>query len=182
MCLCERLRFRYKQVGCVPGVTRAQKGVRMTWNAYRGKRVSVFVVLAGALAALGVCARDAGAASWEPDRFAKEDTLKLRTSGPKEGEYWFPVWLVVIEGQVYVRLGTRAAGRVQENTSTPYLGVDVAGQRFDHVRGVPALESAERVAQAMAAKYTSDIIVRWFSHPLTLRLVPEEPPAAPAAP
>ncbi|HVO27715.1 MAG TPA: hypothetical protein VMW56_29250 [Candidatus Margulisiibacteriota bacterium] len=122
------------------------------------------------------------AAHWDPGAFAKEDTLKLRTIGPKEGEYWFKVWLVVIDGQVYVRLGTRAAERVQANTTAPYLGVEVAGQRFDRVRGVPVPEFAERVAQAMADKYTSDIFVRFMSHPLTLRLVPEEPPAAPAAP
>jgi hypothetical protein len=111
--------------------------------------------------------------SWDPATFAKEDTLKLRTSCPDEGEYWFPVWLVVIDGQVYVRLGGRAAGRVGCNATAPFLGVEVAGQRFDHVRGVPAPDYAERVGKAMADKYTTDIFVRFFSHPLTLRLVPE---------
>lgn len=133
-------------------------------------------------AALWIVSTSAFAAQWNPGAFAKEDTLKLRTVGPTEGEYWFPVWLVVIDGQVYVRLGTRAADRVQANTTAPYLGVEVAGQRFDRVRGVPAPEEAGRVAKAMADKYTSDILVHFFSHPLTLRLVPEEPPAAPAAP
>ena len=113
------------------------------------------------------------AGSWDPAAFAKEETLKLRTNCPKEGEYWFPVWLVVIDGQVYVRLGNRAAGRVECNSTAPFLGVEVAGQRFEHVRGVPAPDDAERVAKAMADKYTSDIFVRVFSHPLTLRLVPE---------
>jgi hypothetical protein len=28
-----------------------------------------------------------------------------------EGEHWFPVWLVVIDDQVDVRLGARAATR-----------------------------------------------------------------------
>jgi hypothetical protein len=142
-------------------------------------------LLAGVTAmavALGVVSALARGAQWDPATFAKEDTLKLRTIGPKEGEHWFPVWLVVIDGQVYVRLGTRAAGRVEANTTAPYLGVEVAGQRFDHVRGVPAPEYAERVAQAMADKYTSDIFVRLFSHPLILRLVPEAPPAAAVAP
>ena len=133
-------------------------------------------------AVLSVASAPARGAQWSPEAFAKEDTLKLRTIGPKEGEYWFPVWLVAIDGQVYVRLGTRAADRVQANTSAPYLGVEVAGQRFDRVRGVPAPEYAERVGKAMADKYTTDIFVRFMSHPMTLRLVPEEPPAAPAAP
>lgn len=117
----------------------------------------------------------ARAGEWNPTAFAKEDTLQLRTVVPGEGEYWFPVWLVVIDNQVYVRLGTRAAGRVGRNTTAPYVGVKAAGQTFDRVRGVPAPESANRIAAAMAAKYTSDIFVRWFSHPLTLRLVPESP-------
>jgi hypothetical protein len=120
-----------------------------------------------------VQASSSAAAEWNPAAFAKEDTLKLRTIGPEEGEHWFPVWLVVIDDQVYVRLGSRAAGRVERNTTAPYLGVEVAGQRFDHVRGVPVPGEAERVAKAMAEKYTSDIIVRWMSHPLTLRLVPD---------
>jgi hypothetical protein len=113
------------------------------------------------------------ATGWDPAAFAKEDTLKLRTTAPDEDPHWFPVWLVVIDGQVYVRLGSRAASRVEHNTTAPYLGVEVGGQRFDHIRGVPAPDYADRVAQAMADKYTSDIFVRWFSHPLTLRLVPE---------
>lgn len=122
------------------------------------------------------------AATWAPDTFAKDDTLQLRTIAASEGEHWFKVWLVVIDGQLYVRLGTRAAERVQNNTTAPYLGVEVAGQRFDHVRGVPAPEYADRVAKAMADKYTSDIFVHLFSHPLTLRLVPEAPATAPSVP
>jgi hypothetical protein len=124
-------------------------------------------------AALVFSASLASATEWTPATFAKEDTLKLRTNCPSEGEYWFPVWLVVIDGQVYVRLGGRAAGRIECNSTAPFLGVEVAGQRFDHVRGVPAPDYAERVGKAMADKYTSDILVRLFSHPLTLRLVPE---------
>jgi len=113
------------------------------------------------------------AADWNPASFSKVDTLKLRTNCPSEGEYSFPVWLVVIDGQVYVRLGSRAAGRIECNAQKPYLGVEIAGQRFDHVNGVAAPEYAERVSKAMADKYTSDIFVRFFSHPLTLRLMPE---------
>jgi hypothetical protein len=113
------------------------------------------------------------AAEWAPEQFAKVDTLKLRTDCPGEGEYWFPVWLVVLDGQVYVRLGSRAAGRVQCNATAPFLGVEIGPTRFAHVRGVPAPEYAARVNQAMADKYATDIFVRYFSHPLTLRLVPE---------
>ena len=115
----------------------------------------------------------APAAEWNPTAFAKESTLKLRTNCPSEGTHWSTVWLVVIDGQVYVRLGKRATGRVACNTTAPFLGVEIAGQRFDHLRGVPAPEYAERVAAAMAGKYTTDIVARHFTHPLTLRLMPE---------
>ena len=128
------------------------------------------------LIALEAAMRPACAASWEPDRFTKEETLKLCTNVQNEGKYCFPVWLVVIDHQVYVRLGSRAADRVEHSTTKPVVGVEVAGQQFEHVRGVSVPDYADRVAKAMGDKYTSDILVRFFSHPLTLRLVPEERP------
>ena len=115
----------------------------------------------------------ASAAPWEPAAYAKQETLKLRTMCPGEGEYWFPVWLVVVADQVYVRLGSKAADRIESNASKPILGVEVGGERFDKVRGIAAPEAAEAVGSAMAEKYTSDLVIRWFSHPLILRLVPE---------
>src|SRR6185503_8772423 len=45
---------------------------------------------------------------WTPAAWKSQDTLELQTTVPEESEYWFPVWLVVLDGQVYVRLGTRA--------------------------------------------------------------------------
>jgi hypothetical protein len=42
--------------------------------------------------------------------------------------------------------------------------------QFDHVKGTPAPEMAEKVSAAMGAKYWSDFFIRWFEHPLTLRL------------
>ena len=113
------------------------------------------------------------AASWDPNAFAKEETLKLRTNCPGEGEYWFPVWLVVVNEQVYVRLGSKAASRFECNGSKPMLGVEVAGQRFDAVQAVLAPEERDAVNQAMAAKYSSDLLIRWFPHPLVVRLVPQ---------
>ena len=127
------------------------------------------------IALCAVHASTAAAAEWNPAVFSKEDTLKIRTTGPTEGEYWSPVWLVVLDGTVYVRLGSRAASRVQRNTTAPVIGVEVAGQRFERVRAVPAPEYADRVGKAMAEKYWSDLFVRLLEHPLTLRLVPEQP-------
>jgi len=77
--------------------------------------------------------------------------------------------LVVCE----LKLGPRAAGRIEKNQTAPFVGVRIAGEQLERVRGEPAPDYAERVAKAMAAKYWSDVIVRHFSHPLTLRLVPE---------
>lgn len=114
------------------------------------------------------------AAEWNPLGFTKEETLDIRTVGPEEGAYWFPVWLVVIDEQVYIRLGSRAAERVKKNTTAPYLGIKLAGQQFDRVKAEEAPEMADAVAEAMAGKYWSDLFIRFFPHPLTLRLIPEE--------
>jgi len=113
------------------------------------------------------------AANWTPRAWTDASTIELCTTRAGEGEHWFPVWLVVIDDQVYVRLGTRAATRIEGNTTAPHLRVRINGQQFDRVKGLPAPEDAERVAQAMAAKYWSDVLIRHLRHPLTLRLVPE---------
>jgi hypothetical protein len=124
---------------------------------------------------LVVASPPVGAASgWNPQAFAKEETLEVRTVGPKEGEYWFPVWLVVIDEQVYVRLGTRAADRIKKNSTAPQISVKIAGQQFDQVKTEEASNMVESVAAAMADKYRSDLFIRFFPHPLTLRLIPEE--------
>jgi len=113
------------------------------------------------------------AAEWTPRAWSEASTIELRTTAPGEGEHWFPVWVVVIDDQVYVRLGSRAAGRIEKNQSAPFVGVRIQGQQFERVRAMPAPDYAERVAKAMAAKYWSDVIIHHFSHPLTLRLLPE---------
>ena len=116
----------------------------------------------------------AHAADWTPAAWKDVDTVDLQTIGPDEGEYWFPVWLVVLDDQVYVRLGTKAAGRVEKNKTAPHMGVRVAGQQFDRVRATPVPDMADRVAAAMGEKYWSDVFIRYFAHPLTLRLTPDD--------
>ena len=117
----------------------------------------------------------AARAAWDPGGFEKEDTLEFLTVGPEEGEHWSTVWLVVLDGQVYIRLGSRAADRMQRNTTAPFVKVKIAGQQFDRVRAEPVPDMAPRVAEAIGEKYRSDILVRFFPHPLTMRLVPEPP-------
>ena len=63
---------------------------------------------------------------------------------------------------------------MQENTTAPQLAIKIADQQFDDVKGEEAPEMADAVAAAIAEKYWSDIFIRFFSHPVTLRLVPEE--------
>ena len=44
------------------------------------------------------------------------------------------MWLVVVDGQVYVQLADPAFERVMNNFARPYAEVKVAGQKFDRVR------------------------------------------------
>ena len=110
--------------------------------------------------------------AWDPAAFSKLETLEFRTIGPEEGEHWSTVWLVVLDNQVYIRLGSRAAQRMEQNTSKPNVAVRIGGQEFDTVAAQPVPDMAGRVAEAMGEKYWSDVFVRHFDHPLTMRLVP----------
>lgn len=141
---------------------------------------NTLVALAGLWFGLmsAVCAADNLAPGWNPNAFQKESTLEIMTVGAKEGEHWSRLWLVVIDGKLYVRLGERSFERVQKNVASPYVQVKIAGRRFDRVRIEAAPEMAEKVAAAMADKYFLDMLVRHESHPMTARLV-AEPVAAP---
>jgi hypothetical protein len=126
-----------------------------------------------ALSAMVVVA-SAADGQWNPERFANEQTLEFLTNAAEEGDHWSTVWLVVLDGQVYIRLGGRAAGRIEGNTRAPLVDVRIAGETFHNVRVDPAPEMAERVATAMGDKYWSDIFVRYMSHPLTARLIAQD--------
>jgi hypothetical protein len=112
-------------------------------------------------------------ADWTPAKWATTSTLELRTTRPGDGEHWSTVWLVVLDDQLYVRLGNRAAQRIADNTTAPMLDVRIDGQQF-RVKGVDSPGDAERVAQAMADKYWSDVVIKYFPHPMTLKLVPAD--------
>lgn len=130
----------------------------------------------------GLVSYAALAADWEPNIFKDAETLDLRTIGAEEGEYWFPVWVVVVDDQVFVRLGSRAADRIRQNQAGALVAVRVKDVQFDAVEAVEAPDYAERVADAMATKYWSDLFIRYFPHPMTLRLsvaaAPTEPGVA----
>jgi len=144
-------------------------------------KTNVKVVVASAvfwIALIGVvCAANNPVPGWDPNAFRDQSTLQIMTIGPEEGEHWSKLWLVVIDGQLYVRLGDRSFGRVQKNTASPYLKVKIGDQEFDKVRLVAAPDMADKVAAAMADKYFMDILIRHESHPMTARLVAEPTPA-----
>jgi hypothetical protein len=139
--------------------------------------VTVLVALWIAFAATAAGAADSAVAGWDPNAFRDQSTLQIMTTAPEEGEHWSKLWLVVIDGQVYVRLGDRSFGRVQKNTTNPYLKVKIGDNEFDKVRLDPAPDMTDKVAAAMADKYFMDILIRHESHPMTARLVPEPAPA-----
>jgi len=112
------------------------------------------------------------APAWTPAQWTKDETLKLCTTEPGKEMYCFPVWLVVLDDNVYVRLGSKATSRVQANTTGMVLPVEIGGQRFDKVQLIDAPDKVDAVNKAMADKYTSDLFIRWMSHPMTLRLQP----------
>jgi hypothetical protein len=138
-----------------------------------GVRLSALVC--GLCAALAVGATVAGAGSWDAESFRNEDTLDFFTAVPDEGEHWSRVWLVVLDGTVYIRLGSRAASRMEKHSGAPVVKVRIAGQEFDRVRADATPDKATAVAEAMGDKYWSDALIRFLPHPLTMRLVPEAP-------
>ncbi|MGO9606115.1 MAG: hypothetical protein ACLQAT_22445 [Candidatus Binataceae bacterium] len=46
---------------------------------------------------------------WEPAVFRDASTIKIMTTQPDVGEHWSNLWVVVIDGQPYVRLGDRVS-------------------------------------------------------------------------
>ena len=147
-------------------------------------KANVKVVVASSIfwiALTGVaCAGNNSIPGWDPNAFRDQSTLQIMTIGTEEGEHWSRLWLVVIDGQLYVRLGNRAFGRVQKNTASPYVKVKIGDKEFDKVRLEAAPDMTDKVAAAMADKYFLDILIRHESHPMTARLVAEPMSASPA--
>jgi hypothetical protein len=116
---------------------------------------------------------------WDVAALGDQSTIEFLTVGPEKGEHWSKVWFVVIDGALYVRLGPRAAGRVDRTTTAPRLQVRVPGEEARPMRYEKAPEKAAAVAAAMRQKYWSDILGEPFrklgltSQTVVLRLSPE---------
>lgn len=141
---------------------------RVRWGA-----LSRGLLLATVLIGVTGCARQVAVPQWDARAFRDLDTLEFQTVGPTEGPHWSTVWLVVLDDDVYIRLGSRASARIKENTTTPFVNVRIGGREYERVRAEEAAGEASRVADAMAAKYWTDVFVRYVSHPLTMRLEPD---------
>jgi hypothetical protein len=149
----------------------------------RAKLVVAMVVLW--IAAVGACGAANLAAGWDPVAFRDQRTLQIMTTGAEEGAHWSKLWLVVIDGQLFVRLDGRTFERVKENLAGQYVMLKIGDQKFERVRLEAAPDMSGRVAAAMADKYPMDVLIRHESHPMTARLIAEpsqlqfsgEPPA-----
>jgi hypothetical protein len=116
------------------------------------------------------------AAGWEPAALDSQEVLEFHTVDAEGDGHWSKVWLVELDGDVYIRLGNRAADRIEGNSTKPVVKIRVGGEVFERVVAEPAPDMVEAVADAMAEKYWSDVFVRFVPHPLTLRLRPEPAP------
>lgn len=140
--------------------------------------LSLILSIAFAAAAL---ADDNAIPGWDPTVFRDASTIKIMTTEPDAGEHWSNLWVVVVDGQPYVRLGDRSYGRIQKNSTSPYVKLKVADKEFDKVKVEETPDMKDKVAAAMADKYWMDILIRHESHPMTARLVPEaSPPQTPS--
>ncbi len=113
----------------------------------------------------------APAASWTPEQWRDVSTLQIWTIDADQNERWSSVWLVILGGDVYLRLGSAAADHLRASTQWPYTKVRIKGQEFTTVRADSMPNMAGPVAKAMADKYWSDLLVRYLPHPMTVRLV-----------
>jgi hypothetical protein len=138
----------------------------------KSRRVAYVVCMAFVLCvALVIIAKAfADTSSWDVDAFRQAGTIQIMTTEPEVGEHWFNLWVVVVDGRPYVRLGDRAYGRIQRNTTSPYVKLKVDGQEFDKVKVEEMPDMRDKVAAAMADKYFMDVLIRHESHPMVARL------------
>ena len=133
-----------------------------------------------AVAALAAAAAAAQAPGWA--KLADLETVEVVTTDPDGDARTTTVWLVVVDGQGYVRTGsTRWGDNAQRD---PRLALLAGGERFE-LRAEPVEDDAlrARIAEAFRAKYGfEDAMLSWVrgGRPRIMRLLPreraEEPP------
>jgi len=148
---------------------------------YRLADLAVLSFVLSIALATAARAEDIAVPGWDPTVFRDASTIKIMTTEPDIGEHWSNLWVIVIDGQPYVRLGDRAYGRIHRNSTRPYVKLKVADQEFDRVKVEEMPDMMEKVGAAMAAKYWMNVLIRHESHPMVARLVPESAPAEPSS-
>jgi hypothetical protein len=120
------------------------------------------------------------ALAWSPSSVAEESTLEFLTTADDEGEHWSTVWFVVIDDRIHLRLGPRAAARIEKNRTAPRTKIRFGDGRVEPMRYEDAAESAAAIDQAMYEKYWTDVLGEPFrklgltGERMMLRLVPDE--------
>lgn len=152
------------------------EGHGIAMKIYRVVGLAIFSLLVSVALVAGPRADEQAVPGWDPVVFQDASTIKIMTTEPDVGEHWFNLWVVVIDGKPYIRLGNRAYGRIQKNTTSPYVKLKVADKEFDRVKVEEMPDMKEKVGAAMADKYWMDILIRHESHPMVARLVPENAP------
>ena len=150
--------------------------MRTNMKTYRIANLGILSLALSIALATVAHADDRAVPGWDPTVFRDARTIQIMTTEPDVGEHWSNLWVVVIDGQPYIRLGDRSYGRIQRNTTSPYVKLKVADQEFDKVKVEEMPDMKEKVAAAMADKYWMDILIRHESHPMVARLVPEASP------
>lgn len=124
-----------------------------------------------AFSAIALLSSRASASGWTPSQWKDVSSLQFWTIDADQNEHWSTVWLVVIDGDVYLRLGSAAADALRGSTQWPYVKVRIRGEEFPTVRVDSTPNMSGAVADAMAEKYWSDLLIRYLPHPMTVRLV-----------
>jgi hypothetical protein len=124
--------------------------------------------------ALVLAASVAAAAEWKAREFDEESILEFRTVNAEGEGHWSKVWLVVLDDQVYVNLGDRAAERLKTNATAPLVSVRVGDDEFENVRVEAAQELQPAVAQAIADKYWTGFLVPYRPPSKVMRLRPDQ--------
>jgi len=115
----------------------------------------------------------ASAAQWSAPAFEDESTLEFRTVNAQGEAHWSTVWLVVLDGDIYVNLGDRAVERLRTNTTAPLVSIRIAGHEFEKIVAEPAQDRQPAVAQAIADKYWTGFLVPYRAPSTVMRLRPE---------
>ena len=114
------------------------------------------------------------AAQWNPASFAGEDTLEFFTVNDAGEEHWATVWFVLDSGDVYLRLGARAEGRIRGNIHRPTVKVRVGGRVYDNVLAEEAPDKIATVAELMGEKYWTAMFMKYMPDRYTVRLTAAE--------